>query len=84
MMVCRIKKVKNPETKVVPTMIKILISKICLMSVVFSFPDCRYCSTEERELPISLGANNEKILAMIVIKNPQNNLVRYFKKYLFK
>ena len=84
MIVCRIKKVRNPEIKVAPIMMKIFISKTFFIASKSPAGDCKYFSTAVKEFPISRGANSEKILAMMVIKKPKRSFVRYFKKYLFR
>ena len=84
MIVCRIRKVKNPDIKVVPIIIKILIKRISFIIVKSEFSDSRKFSTAVSELPIRRGATNENIRATIVIRNPKSSFVPYFKKYLFK
>lgn len=76
MIVCRIKKVKNPEIKVVPTIIKILYSKSNLIASKSAFSEDKKVSTAVREFPIKRGAKREKIRAITVIKNPKINWVR--------
>jgi hypothetical protein len=84
MMVCLIKNVRNPETRVVPIMIRILIKRISLIIAKSELFDSKKFSTAVSELPIKRGATRENILATTVIKKPRSSLVRYFKKYLFR
>lgn len=73
--VCRIRKVKNPETNVVPTITKILIKRISFMDDRSELSDSRKFSTAVSEFPIRRGATKENIRAITVIKNPNSSLV---------
>ena len=84
MIVCRIRKVKNPDTRVVPIITKILIKRISLIIVKSELFDSKKFSTAVSELPINRGATNENILATTVIKNPNSSFVLYLKKYLLR
>lgn len=84
MMVCLIKKVKKPETNALPIMINMLMERVSLMESELTAGLRRNCSTAVREFPMRGGTNKEKILAMIVIKNPMISFHLYWSRNLFK
>ena len=82
--VCRVKKVNIPAEIAASKIKKIFsMSSVCTISISVTFPFLNSSMTLT-EFLIRPGVNNNKILAIIIIKNPNRRFVLYFNKYLFK
>ena len=84
MMVCRIRKVKNPDTIAAEIMITIFQKSSSLITSIGVVSDFIKRSTAVRELPIKRGAKSEKTRAMIVMRTPKINRTRYLYRYLLR
>ena len=84
MIVCRMVKVNNPDSRAAPTINAMFCSKILLVCARSPEGSVRYRLTSVIESPTKLGATTANTLAAIVKNNPSTRRIRYLKRYLLR